>query len=75
MHNFLIHNGILVVYLLLRNEMQIVWQILDVPNVVLDLLKRDTLYRVRLQHAVYKILHSWRQMAGYIISTLFYLVE
>ena len=75
MDNFLINYGILVIDLLLRNEMEVVWQIFDIPNVVLNLLKGDTLDRVGLKHPIYQVLYGGRQVARNIVSTLFDLVK
>ena len=75
MDNLLIYHRILVIDLLLRNEMEVVGQVFDVPNVVLDFLQGDTLHWVGLEHSVDEVLHSWRKMAWYVISTFFDLVE
>ena len=75
MDNLLIYHRILIINLLLRNEMEVVGQIFDVPNMVLDFLQGDTLDWVGLQHSVDEVLHGWREMAWYVISAFFDLVE
>ena len=74
-HYLFVYDCVLIINLLLRNEVQVVRQVLHVPYVLLDFLQRDALHGVRLQHPVDEVLHSWRQITWYIISTFFYFIK
>lgn len=66
---------ILVVHLLLRDEVEVVGQVLLVPDVVLNFLQRDSFHGVGLQHQVYQVFHFVGDVVGDKVSALFDLAE
>ena len=56
--NCSVHLVILVIDLLFINEMQVFGQVLFIPNMFLDLLQRDPLDRIGLQHTIYQVLDT-----------------
>ena len=66
---------ILVVHLLLRDEVEVVGQVLLVPNVVLNFLQSDSFHGIRLQHQVYQVFHFVGDVVGDKVSALFDLAE
>lgn len=73
--NFCVYLVIFVIQLLFLYEVQVVWQILGIPNVVLNLLESDPLYRVRLKHPVDKVLNFRGKVVGDKVPTLFDLTK
>jgi hypothetical protein len=55
--------------------MQVVRQILLVPNMVLDLLQGDTLHRIWLEHSINEVLDLRRKVIWNKVSTFLYLTE
>ena len=55
--------------------MQVVGQILLIPDMVLNLLQGDTLHWVWLQHSVDQVLNLWREVIWNVIPAFFDLAE
>ena len=66
---------VLVIYLLLVDVVQVFRQILLVPNMLLDLLQRNSFDRVGLKHAIYQVLYGWGQVLRDEVTAFFDLTE
>ena len=60
LHDRVVNLVVLVVDLLLIDVVQVLGQILLIPDVLLNFLQGNTLHRIRLKHAVDQVLHGGR---------------
>lgn len=70
-----VYLGVFVIHLLFRDEMKIVWQVLLIPNVILNFLQCYSFYWIRLEHQVNKIFYFERDIVWNEVSTLFDFIE
>ena len=75
LHDLLVDLVVLGVHMLHRDEVEVFWQVLLVPRVLLDLSQRYPLYRVGLQHAINQVLHTVRNVVGDEVTALLDLAE